>query len=85
MSATVIFGGHVCGEGVNTQHASHINAVTILFLQCSDALVGRQEWHPTCKKTVWWGDGTVIIIIIIIIYLDQATWPIHRHTHIHII
>jgi len=50
MSATVIFGGHVCGEGVNTQHASHINAVTILFLQCSDALVGRQEGHPTCKK-----------------------------------
>jgi len=23
----------------------------------------------------------IVIIIIIIIYLDQATWPIHTHTH----
>jgi len=20
-------------------------------------LVGRQEWHPACKKTEWWGAG----------------------------
>jgi len=23
-------------------------------------LVGRQEGHPTCKKTEWWGAGMVI-------------------------
>jgi len=23
-------------------------------------LVGRQEGHPACKKTEWWGDGIVI-------------------------
>jgi len=23
-------------------------------------LVGRQEWHPACKKTEWWGVGVVI-------------------------
>ena len=23
-------------------------------------LVGRQERHPSCKKTEWWGDGMVI-------------------------
>jgi len=30
MSAIVIFGGRVSGEGANAQHASRINAVTIL-------------------------------------------------------
>ena len=25
-------------------------------------LVGRQEWHPACKKTEWWGDGVVICL-----------------------
>jgi len=23
-------------------------------------LVGRQEWHPACKKTEWWGAGVVV-------------------------
>jgi len=23
-------------------------------------LVGRQEGHPACKKTEWWGTGVVI-------------------------
>jgi len=23
-------------------------------------LVGRQEGHPACKKTEWWGAGVVI-------------------------
>jgi len=23
-------------------------------------LVGRQEGHPACKKTEWWGTGMVI-------------------------
>ena len=25
-------------------------------------LVGRQERHPACKKTEWWGDGVVICL-----------------------
>jgi len=25
-------------------------------------LVGRQEGHPTCKKTEWWGVGVVICL-----------------------
>ena len=25
-------------------------------------LVGRQEGHPTCKKTEWWGAGGVICL-----------------------
>jgi len=25
-------------------------------------LVGRQEWHPACKKHEWWGAGMVICL-----------------------
>jgi len=25
-------------------------------------LVGRQEWHPACKKLKWWGAGMVICL-----------------------
>jgi len=25
-------------------------------------LVGRQEGHPACKKTEWWGTGVVICL-----------------------
>jgi len=25
-------------------------------------LLGRQEGHPACKKTEWWGDGVVICL-----------------------
>jgi len=25
-------------------------------------LVGRQEGHPDCKKTEWWGAGVVICL-----------------------
>jgi len=26
-------------------------------------LVGRQEGHPACKKTEWWGAGVVICLL----------------------
>jgi len=26
-------------------------------------LVGRQEGHPACKKTEWWGAGVVICLV----------------------
>jgi len=25
-------------------------------------LVGRQEGHPACKKTEWWGAGVVVCL-----------------------
>ena len=41
--------------------------VTFLCLQCYafsalTLLVGRQEGHPACKKTEWWGAGMVICL-----------------------
>ena len=35
----------------------NINAFSALML-----LVGRQEGHPACKKTEWWGAGVVICL-----------------------
>jgi len=35
----------------------HVNAFSALTL-----LVGRQEEHPACKKTEWWGAGVVICL-----------------------
>jgi len=35
------------------------------FSLCKSALtllVGRQEGHPACKKTEWWGAGVVICL-----------------------
>jgi len=34
-----------------------LNAFSALTL-----LVGRQEGHPACKKTEWWGAGVVICL-----------------------
>jgi len=34
-----------------------LNAFSVLTL-----LVERQEGHPACKKTEWWGAGTVICL-----------------------
>jgi len=39
--------------------------VTITGLPAFNALtllVGRQEEHPACKKTEWWGTGVVICL-----------------------
>ena len=33
-----------------------------MCLQCLDAVVGRQEGHPVCKKTERWGTGVVICL-----------------------
>jgi len=33
------------------------------LLNCAlTLLVGRQEGHPACKKTEWWGAGVVICL-----------------------
>jgi len=31
-------------------------------LQCFDAVGGRQEGHPACKKTEWWGAGMIVCL-----------------------
>jgi len=38
---------------------------TILYVAFSalTLLVGRQEGHPACKKTDWWGAGVVICLV----------------------
>ena len=38
-------------------NSSNSNAFSALAL-----LVGRQEGHPACKKTEWWGAGVVICL-----------------------
>jgi len=35
--------------------------VTIAFSALA-LLVGRQEGHPACKKTEWWGAGVVVCL-----------------------
>jgi len=40
-------------------------AVTLCILLVFSALtllVGRQEGHPACKKTEWWGAGVVVYL-----------------------
>ena len=40
------------------------NAVVSMFFAFSalTLMVGRQEGHPVCKKTEWWGAGMVICL-----------------------
>ena len=39
----------------------HVPPVRIC-IQCFDTVVGRQEGHMACKKTVWWGAGMVVCL-----------------------
>jgi len=34
----------------------------IIAFSALTLLVGRQEGHPACKKTEWWGAGVVICL-----------------------
>jgi len=34
----------------------------IMAFSALTLLVGRQEGHPACKKTEWWGAGMVICL-----------------------
>ena len=51
----------------------HYNLAIVINVNVSDShahiafsaltlLVGRQEGHPACKKTEWWGAGVVICL-----------------------
>jgi len=45
-------------------NVSNIDGAVITFCVFSalTLLVGRQEGHPACKKTKWWGAGVVICL-----------------------
>jgi len=47
----------VCRVDYHTCDVQGFNALSALTL-----LVGRQEGHPACKKTEWWGAGMVICL-----------------------
>jgi len=36
--------------------------VTQIAFSALTLFVGRQEGHPACKKTEWWGDGVAICL-----------------------
>jgi len=38
------------------------SAETTCAFSALTLLVGRQEGHPACKKTEWWGAGVVICL-----------------------
>ena len=38
------------------------NCRILYAFSASTLLVGRQEGHPACKKTEWWGAGVVICL-----------------------
>jgi len=47
------------------QYCTQTHIISILQFSAFSALpllVGRQEGHPTCKKTEWWGTGVVICL-----------------------
>jgi len=36
--------------------------VVVFIISALTLLVGRQEGHPACKKTEWWGAGMVVCL-----------------------
>ena len=44
----------ICSDLNKILHTRAFSALTLL--------VGRQEGHPACKKTEWWGAGVVICL-----------------------
>ena len=47
-----------------TSYSTLIETMCLSFIAFSalTLLVGRQEGHPACKKTEWWGAGVVICL-----------------------
>ena len=45
-----------------TQHMNNYNGISPRAFSALTLLVGRQEGHPACKKTEWWGAGVVICL-----------------------
>ena len=39
-----------------------VGSAVVISFSALTLLVGRQEGHPACKKTEWWGTGVVICL-----------------------
>jgi len=39
-----------------------VYSAQLISFRALTLLVGRQEGHPACKKTEWWGTGVVICL-----------------------
>jgi len=48
-------------DSVTSFRPVYYGAVLLAFSALT-LLVGRQEGHPACKKTEWWGAGAVICL-----------------------
>jgi len=44
------------------QYSSTFAFSALIAFSALTLLVGRQEGHPACKKTEWWGTGVVICL-----------------------
>jgi len=59
---------HICSDTANKCMKSiqffHCSKILVFYCAFSalTLLVGRQEGHPACKKTEWWGAGMVICL-----------------------
>jgi len=42
--------------------AAYSSFIPVFAFSALTLLVGRQEGHPVCKKTEWWGAGVVICL-----------------------
>ena len=68
LALTTPFWGMVCHRHVATAYGQSMYWIWSfqLHLLCPFSaltlLVGRQEGHPACKKTEWWGAGVVICL-----------------------
>ena len=51
----------VSGELEKETH-THLMAPFPIAFSALTLLVGRQEGHPACKETEWWGAGMVICL-----------------------
>jgi len=56
-NASIMLMAHIILNFLSVYDATYMFAFSALTL-----LVGRQEGHPACKKTEWWGAGMVICL-----------------------
>ena len=63
--AKIFFMGSITQQKTSFSKFSVIHqSIFVIFAAFSalTLLVGRQEGHPACKKTEWWGTGVVICL-----------------------
>jgi len=59
----IFFSEHIYAKNHETLNANLKSIVALIrAFSALTLLVGRQEGHPACKKTEWWGAGVVICL-----------------------